>query len=201
MYHIHNDKRTRESAELIFRSLLTLIEQKPFEDITITDIQRTSGVARSTFYRSFDNLSDVLTWKCEQAFRESFESCPASSFRNETLLLTYYFGYWMEHSEILELLIKIDRTDIFYASHFKTADELQAKFGENPMVPDEYKEYFLATRSGITISILSVWIRRGKRESVEELTDIIRNQTRILEEGFPTEQGGTIGRFQTIHHK
>ncbi len=54
MYHISNDKRIKQSSELIWNGLLKCLESKPFENITITDLQKTSGVAKTTFYRSFD---------------------------------------------------------------------------------------------------------------------------------------------------
>lgn len=60
MYHIKNDKRAQASTELICAGLLACMKEKPFARITITDVQRASTVSRSTFYRNFDCLEDVL---------------------------------------------------------------------------------------------------------------------------------------------
>ena len=64
MYHIKNDKRARASTELICAGLLACMKEKPFARITITDVQRASTVSRSTFYRNFDCLEDVLALLC-----------------------------------------------------------------------------------------------------------------------------------------
>lgn len=60
MFHVHADKRTQGSAKKISSALTELMRTKNFEQITITDLQRKIGIARTTFYRSFDNLVDVL---------------------------------------------------------------------------------------------------------------------------------------------
>lgn len=125
MYHIPNDKRSEQSAELIYHGLLDCIQKKHFDQITVSDLQRASGVARTTIYRSFDNISDILYWQCDTRFHEalfSFEPTPQAS---EIDLAQHYFKYWMTHSDILELLMKINRFDIIYACHMKNADDIQ----------------------------------------------------------------------------
>ncbi len=52
MYHIKQDKRAQTSVELICTGLKQCLREKSFENITISDIQRISGVSRSTFYET-----------------------------------------------------------------------------------------------------------------------------------------------------
>jgi AcrR family transcriptional regulator len=59
MYHISNNRRAEKSAELIYQGLLTCLKHKNFDQVTITDLQKASGVARTTFYRAFDNISSA----------------------------------------------------------------------------------------------------------------------------------------------
>ena len=101
MYHISNDKRSIQSSELIYNGLLECIKKKPFDQITVSDLQKASGIARSTFYRAFDNLSDVLYWKCDVCFREVLYDFKPSKFPSELELARHYFSYWVEHSDIL----------------------------------------------------------------------------------------------------
>lgn len=42
------------------KALLSLLEQKPFEYITISEICTKAGVNRSTFYLHYENTSDLL---------------------------------------------------------------------------------------------------------------------------------------------
>lgn len=177
MYHISKDKRSIQSAELIFKGLLKCLEKKSVEFITITDLQKTSHVARSTFYRSFDNLSDVLFWKCDSCFSEVLGGYDPQGFKNELELVRDYFTYWFTHSEILELLIKINRQDIIYSCHMKNAELLQQQFGKIPGVDSNY---FMAIRTGFTISVLTAWLKGGRKENPDEVVKILREQLFLL---------------------
>ena len=44
----------------ISRALIKLMDQMPFSDITVTDIVKTAGVARASYYRNFDSKEEVL---------------------------------------------------------------------------------------------------------------------------------------------
>ena len=180
MYHISKDKRSKESAELIYRSLLECIQNKPYDLITISDLQKVSGVARTTFYRSFDMISDVLYWKCDSCFYEVLGNYRPSVFKGELELARHYFQYWMQHSDILELLIQINRQDIIYSCHMKNADILQNRFGKLPGMVMKHGNYFMAIRTGFTISVLTAWLKDGRKETPEEIVEIIQEQLMLL---------------------
>lgn len=180
MYHISNDKRAIQSSELIYNGLLECIEKKPFDQITISDLQKASGIARSTFYRAFDNISDVLYWKCDTCFYEVLGKYRPKLFQGELDLARHYFQYWMNHSDILELLIQINRQDIIYACHMKNAKLLQERFGKIPGLHIKHGNYFMAIRTGFTISILTTWLTGGRKENADELVQIIEEQLYIL---------------------
>lgn len=184
MHHVSQDKRTRRSAELIYRGLLECLRQKPFGQITVTDIQKTTGVARTTFYRSFDNLADVLYWRCEQCFCEALHTGEPSAQPSEALLIRGYFAYWMVHGDILKLLIGIDRADILFACHLKSAKALEAAHGTLPGLDDAHRRYFMAIRTGVTISMLKAWLDGGQQETPEELADILIREVSALSNQF-----------------
>jgi len=180
MYHINNNKRTKQSAELIYRGLLACMGKKSFDEITISDLQRASSVARSTFYRSFDNISDVLYWKCDVCFQEVLGSYRPDVFLGEYDLARHYFRYWLDHSEILELLIEINRQDIIYACHMSNAKLLHDRYGDIPGLPVAHENYFMAIRTGFTISVLTAWFNGGRIESPDEIIEIIREQFALI---------------------
>lgn len=183
MYHISQDKRSGRSAKTIYEGLLQCLEEKPFDRITVSDLQRVSGVARTTFYRCFDDVSDVLTWRCDACFDEVLGQCGPEEFADELGLVRRYFEYWMRHSDILELLVRIDRQDIIYACHMRAADALQERFGSVPGLSEGEGDYFMALRTGLTISILTTWLRRGRTESPGEVADIVKRQMTMIAHG------------------
>ena len=54
------DRRTRYTRNAIRSSLLSLMQQKPFSRITVTEICRVSEINRGTFYLHYYDLDDVL---------------------------------------------------------------------------------------------------------------------------------------------
>lgn len=97
------------------------------------DIQRISSVGRATFYRNFDTMVDVLYWKCDLEYKKVMESYTnmISHDNNEYEFLTFFFNYWMEHYEILDILIRIGRYDIISQCHYNNAPILYNYFKDN----------------------------------------------------------------------
>lgn len=176
VHHVPADKRAQRSAELVYDALLACLERKTFDRITVSDLQRASGVARSTFYRAFDNVSDILSWKCESCFAEVLAGLGPRDFMNEVELAQRFFAYWVAHSEVLDLLTRIGRLDIALSSHLRSAESLQDRFGGLPGMTGTQEKYFMAIRSGILMSVLGVWMQGGRKESPQELTEVVRSQ-------------------------
>lgn len=176
MYHVSKDKRSAQSAELIYRGLLQCLKRKPFDRITVTDVKAASGVARTTIYRCFDNLSDVLYWRCDLCFKEALNYTQPTETPSEIALIRGYFEYWTEHGDILKLLTEVNRQDIIYACHVKNANKLAERYGVLPHLDEVSARYFMATRTGITVGVLKAWLDGGRKETVDELMDILKRQ-------------------------
>ena len=65
-------------STLTKKALLTafgeLIEKKPFNKITITDITSKCGLNRMTFYYHYDNIYELMIWGLEMQMREVSEA-------------------------------------------------------------------------------------------------------------------------------
>jgi len=53
-----NDRRVERTQQLLRAALLSLIEEKGFEALTVQDIIDRANVGRATFYSHFDNKED-----------------------------------------------------------------------------------------------------------------------------------------------
>lgn len=163
MYHIKNDKRAHASAELICSGLLELIKTVPFEQITISDIQRVSTVSRSTFYRNFDCIEDVLMLLCDRGFDAALKRAGETGEEIRVAV----FHYWFENASLLETIVKIHRTDILVES-LRRSEEIKLKF--RPYIKDEMVfDYFSGVIASAMVGILSTWIEHGRVETEEEV--------------------------------
>ncbi len=166
MYHIKQDKRAQISVELICDGLIRCLAEKPYDKISISDVQRESTVSRSTFYRNFDCLDDVLALMCDRGFAEAFAELDKSELRKVV------FKYWFRHSELLESLVVSRKTDIIFESFRRSAAELE-QFKPLLKDPDTY-DYFISMLSSSISGILITWVEHGRRESEAELMKKIK---------------------------
>ncbi len=54
------DSRNKRTEQQIANALLHLLEKKPFEAVSVSELAREANVSRSTFYAHFDNVDDVF---------------------------------------------------------------------------------------------------------------------------------------------
>lgn len=164
MYHIKEDKRAKASVELICGGLRRCLKEKSFESVTISDIQRISGVSRSTFYRNFDRMEDVLALMCDRVFEEAF----ASDYAN---ISEAVFRTWFRHADMIEAVVGIDRGDMLYASLRRCTSRMRSGLPEwGDAAPLDYLASIIASSM---MGIMITWVERGKKESEEELKGVI----------------------------
>lgn len=185
MFHVHSDKRSQRSARKIADTVNELLTSESFSDMTIADVQRKTGIARTTFYRSFDNLIDVLEWQCDQRFQNLFARWSGlKRFPNEGVVLRQFLDFWAKDPQILISLIQIQRIDIIYRFLKKYAELLAEEYGPLTGLTSQDKKYFLSVRVGFVLSIILTWLRGGQVESIDELQSIARRQVDYLKRSF-----------------
>ena len=59
-----------QSQNLITEALLALMEEEPFQKITIKAVCAHAGVSRQTFYSLFENKEEVIGRRLDQLFEE-----------------------------------------------------------------------------------------------------------------------------------
>jgi AcrR family transcriptional regulator len=174
MYHIKNDQRSIRSAEMIYTGLSELMRGKEFAAITVTDLVDVAEVGRTTFYRNFDEIEDVLRMRCDQVVEgllDYLQSYRKKHQDESRTLLKPVLRYFYLHSELVELLMKAKRIHIFEEAFHSRFEPFKSMFGAFYGVEEDYVDYVLAMRIGGITSILVHWIETGKKQAPDELTD------------------------------
>lgn len=177
MYHIKEDKRSKQSSSLIFNAFKTLLYEKSYSDIRITEVIERAQVSRATFYRNYDTLEDILRYECDQKFIDLKEYITKyylnqNSERNTHHpldLLKPFLRFWYLDSDIVELLIRINNKEILYSNISDLVKKLIDKIKSNPD-KDPFYEYSLTIRSNVIMGILEVWILQDKNIAPDTLS-------------------------------
>lgn len=175
MYHIKDDQRSIRSGEMLYDGLVKLMREKDFEDITVTDLVEAAQVGRTTFYRNFDLIEDILWMKNDQVFKElvRYNQQYRQSYNGESLphILKPLLRYFYLNSEIIELLISANRMDIFQRSFRKLIEPYKSLVGSIYGIEEEYVEYLIEINTGAVTNILTYWIQTGKKHPPDQLAD------------------------------
>ena len=70
MANKNNDLQNRITKESIFTSLMILMEQKNFHEISITEIAKKAGVSRMAFYRNYNLIEDIIIAHLDEFFED-----------------------------------------------------------------------------------------------------------------------------------
>lgn len=174
MYRITDDKRVQRSATLIKDALISCLAEKNFDEITVSDIQRISGVSRATFYRIFDNTTDVLLYHCKLITASITVQTEHIIFENHKDFLLFIFRAMMDNHIFVEAVFRSGCEDILLNTLLDyTMQQHTARVSSSTSVKE--MEYVISGICGYLIGVMKIWIKHGKQESPEELYQIIEN--------------------------
>lgn len=182
MYQKKRDKRSIQSSEWMYEALKELMDVKNYSKITVTDITNKANLGRTTFYRNFETIDDVLEMKCIEKFKEFRQYCIDFYKLNDIEVKSFlkpFLMYWYDNSEVIELLIKANRENIIKKYLTKEVQFFVDISSINKdTVISSHINYFIEMRVSNSISILTEWIKNDKNIPPDELADIISTQTK-----------------------
>ncbi|HEX3037411.1 MAG TPA: TetR/AcrR family transcriptional regulator [Oscillospiraceae bacterium] len=167
-----------QSKQWIIQSFLTLMQEKTFQEITISEIAERAQLVRKTFYRNFDSKEDVLQ-ACFDSFVlefiEELEKLPSITMHDALYRL---FTLCEQHKAFF-LALRKSRMLGFFLEQWNVAlphihELMLNKIVDFPhtSTPKQLK-YLLAFNVGGTWNILMNWIQEGMTETPAQLADMI----------------------------
>lgn len=169
-------------------ALISLLERKDFEFITVKEICENAEVNRSTFYLHYETIADLLSETLEymnQKFLACFQADAAtiidkikSAKKDELIFITPeylnpYLNFIKDNKRIfLTAMNKLEiyETDIRYDKLYKHFFE---PIMERFLYPKEKRRYMSAFYVQGIMGIINEWIKGGCIEEVSEIGKII----------------------------
>ncbi len=183
-----NESKYFNTAVKMDKALLSLLEKKDFEYITIKEICEVAGVNRSTFYLHYENTADLLKETTKyildsfltyftvdrQSITIQYQECKLQDlvFITPEYLMPY-LTFIKENQRVFITAVKHLRT-----MDFENVYNKMFKFIFNPILerfsfPEKDREYVLKFYlTGIT-AIVMEWLKNDCNESIEDISRII----------------------------
>lgn len=167
------NKTALKSQQRILDSLLSLIHEEKYEDITIKNICKKANISRQRFYFLFDSKEEIVIYYLNQFFVE------LAQYINDKKIISLYdliFSYFtaIDNNENIKNFMRINTImPIFINVLLGFLDNIHIlKTNKSMEQRDLYANRFLS--SGLN-SIFLYWIENHKEIPLNELTDIIEN--------------------------
>ena len=168
------NRRVRMTKKIIKESLLELLDQKPPDKITVTDICKTADLNRSTFYAHYEDTAQIL----REIEGDVIQQLPVSSdFLTEgngerfLNMLTDFFRYVRENEKLFRILL-LKTGHIGF--NRRLAATIMGKYHKQNLIRDSLLEryQYVYCVSG-ALELLKEWITGGFPVSERKFAEII----------------------------
>ena len=164
------DKRIE--ANLLVKKKITdaffqLMEKKSISEISVSELIATAGVARSSFYRNYDSIEDVLRGYISQFIDEFTETNPVHTvdFASRAYM-RHVFRFYYERRDRVMLLYHSGLSSTILK---EITDYNIEAIGDMPA--GSIRRYSLYYYSGALFSVVIHWLESGAKESVEDMAN------------------------------
>lgn len=176
------------TAVRLDKALLSLLEKKTFEYITISELCQEAGVNRSTFYLHYQNTADLLQEATAyvldsfssyfsvdgESITAKYASCDLHelNFINEEYLHPY-LSFIQENQRLFSAVLSQPTVFESRAIFQRLFDTIFAPILDRFHYPRDEQQYVMMFYlNGIT-AIINEWIKDGCQKSKEEISEII----------------------------
>lgn len=156
---------TQFLKECIADALLKLLQDKPLEEITISEITTLANVGRVTFYRHFSSKEDILYFKLRLLTEQWHSSLTKEQLTETYFIATTFFEFIYSIRDIVHILCKSNLPHIILFSFYKI------------LKPDDILSFSDKAETTFTafglFGMILEWEKEGFRQTPKELADLL----------------------------
>ena len=167
---LSNEESNKITKECLQTALIQLMNEKPFDKISITELVKRSGVSRSAFYRNYNSKEGILE-EINQAVSDLMLKAFAHNMYRENPFKFYqdFFKRIKENASDLRLFLQanLQNNDAF----------LKMTYSEENSKLTRAQFYKNIAYKGALMEIVYEWFGSGMKEDVDEMAKLC---TKIL---------------------
>jgi AcrR family transcriptional regulator len=178
------NRQTIRSRRFLQEALVTLLQEKPYKKITISDITEEADLARSTFYAHFDTKEQLLTSYVDDLLDQFFEMIAARDYidmdaEKDLDINVRFFQIWDECCDIEEIIkaVDIDNLILYRFRRYwdKNYEQNASKF--RPELSPALAKYINNFLAYAIFGILKTWLCDDKPHPPEVMGQLLYDLT------------------------
>ncbi|WP_231568195.1 TetR/AcrR family transcriptional regulator [Novosphingobium malaysiense] len=150
---------------------MALLEEEPFEQITIRDITDRAKVGYATFFRRYRDKDALLNDVAEREIRQLLAMTLPILYTVDSRASTQALcAYLWEHRKLWSALLTGGASATLKDEFIRQAETAAAEQGQDSWLPGNLGVVFSVAA---TIEILAWWLKQSDPPSVESMADIL----------------------------
>jgi len=103
----NNNRQVQRTKSWIFEALMLLMDEKPYDKITVSDIAEKAGVARPTFYRNYNDKDEVVFQYIDYSFSTEliYAENDIKDDKHNNIVLIFDYNYMVKHQKNIKRII------------------------------------------------------------------------------------------------
>jgi AcrR family transcriptional regulator len=185
------DARVRRTRDALGDALIALMQEKPFDTITVQEVLERAHVSRSTFYSHYSDKDDLLMSDADEFFEAISTALAAHGDKADRVFpVQEFFTHLADVQPFYKALVKSGRFQEnmeLARGHF--ARGIERRLSELPRagaIPATDLSAIAFTHAGSLLSLLTWWLDRGMRESPTQMDELFH---RMLWNGLAPQKG------------
>jgi AcrR family transcriptional regulator len=171
------DARVRRTRDALGDALVALMQEKPFETITVQDVLDRAHVGRSTFYSHYSDKDDLLMSDVDDFYERVSMGLSAAGDTSERVFpVKEFFSHIVEARQFVNALSssgKMQENMELARGHFARGIERRlAEIPRGNSIPESERPAVAFAHAGALLSLMTWWIDRGMRQSAAEMDDL-----------------------------
>lgn len=171
------DARVRRTRDALGDALVALMQEKPFDTITVQDVLDRAKVGRSTFYSHYSDKDDLLMSDAE----EFFESVAMLlSVRGDTSDRVFpvreFFGHIVEAKQFVDALVSAgkmnDNMELARGLFARGIERRLAELPKGQRIPEHERPAIAFAHAGALLALLTWWVDRGMKQPPAEMDEL-----------------------------
>lgn len=144
--------------DCIAKALFKLMKTKDYRNVTVSELVKTAGVSRNSFYRNFQSIEDILRQYLMEQTLKWWAEYMAHLHPN---VIEETFQHLLDMQDVILLLYKAGLSHLLM--------EHIAICGKQSLTGELSNAYQTAFMSGGLWGLANEWVLRGMKETPEEM--------------------------------
>ena len=169
-----SNKTALQSQRAIAEAMMALLHEKPYQEITVSELCRAAGISRQTFYTLFTSRENVVVFTLQARYADGPEiDSPEAPHEEESALRRLcraYSEYMLKNRALIRILVENRIDYLLYDSFYEAMDTCACFL---PRVDPCLRGYAASYYAGGITCVARRYAEEGCAATADSLTELM----------------------------